>query len=397
MKLEYGEVETMKHVIIGAGPAGLTAAKTIRGLRQEDEIVVISTDQKVYGRNMLLRYLSGEKTAEKINFVEPDFFEKYQVRWISGQGAEEIYPEPKEVLLSDGSRESYDRLLIASGARPSIPPVEHLRDASGVFVFRDMPDADAILEEISQGCRVAVIGSGLVGMDVTEALLHRGCQVTVVEMADRIIPLQLDQEAAARYQKAFEERGASFFLQAKVESCLIDSDSHARGILLADGRNIDCDIIVVAAGVRPNFSFAKSSVKSDRGVTVNEHMMTSLPDIFAAGDVTGLTGTWLCAVEQGKVAGENMAGKDSVYQNAYPPRNGLNYYGIMSLAIGDIFLDGGTYVVKREEKSYQRGVVLDGVLRGMLLVGNIAKGNAWTKMISEGKQVPADEELFSMV
>ncbi|MBC8569825.1 NAD(P)/FAD-dependent oxidoreductase [Zongyangia hominis] len=388
----------MKHIIIGAGPAGLTAAKTIRGQKEKDEILVICPEEQVHARNRLVQYLSGEKTAAQINFVEPGFFENNDIRWRKDTKVMEIRPSERRILLSDGTQECYDQLLIASGAYPAIPPVENLRQAGRVCGFRDMADADRILSQTAEGSQVVIIGSGLVGMDAAEALLHQKRQVTVVEMAGRIIPLQLDAYGASLFQKAFEDHGASFILGARVEKCLMDEEKNAVGIALGDGREIPCDLVVVAAGVRPNCAFAEGAVEIDRGVRVDARLCTSDPHIFAAGDVTGLTGTWLCAVEQGKIAGINMAGGSAFYQNAAPSRNGLHYFGRMALSIGEMDpMEDGHVLTREKNGSYQRAVVREKRLVGMLLIGNIRAGNTWAGIIERGDEVPDGEDLFQLV
>lgn len=388
----------MKHVIIGAGAAGLTAAKTIRSLRAEDEIVVVHPEKHLHARNRLVQYLSGEKTAAQINFVEADFFEKYHMEELSGMKAEKIDPRRRTVILSQGREESYDRLLLASGAVFVLPPIENLRQAGRVCGLRDLADADSILAQTEEGSRVIIIGSGLVGMDAAEALLRQKRRVTVVEMADRIIPLQLDSYGASLFQQDFVSRGASFVLGARVEKCLVDEMGNACGIELDGGRKMDCDLVVVAAGVRPNGVFAQDAVEVGRGVRVNERMQTSDPRIFAAGDVTGLTGTWLCAVEQGKTAGTNMAGGGALYQNKGPARNGLHYYGRTALSIGEMEPEGECSFYSRQDgENYQRAAVREGKLIGMLLIGDIRSGGAWAEIIRKGDPVPQGDALFSLV
>ena len=193
----------MKYVIIGAGVAGIEAAKTIRQNDPAGDILMISADTYVHSRCMLHKYISGERDEEGLDFTEKDFFQRYQVEWKKGVRARKISPDAKEIDLDSGDRVSYDKLLIAAGADSFIPPVGELRKASNVYGLRNLPDAQAIVREAQQAEQVLVIGSCLVGLDAAYGLLERGKKLTIVEMADRILPMQLDARAAKAYQERF--------------------------------------------------------------------------------------------------------------------------------------------------------------------------------------------------
>lgn len=205
----------MKHVIIGAGAAGIQAAKTIRALMKDAEILVISTDTHVHSRCMLHKYLSHERDEKTLSFVPEDFFETNHISWIKDKTVTSIDTEASVVILQDDSKVSYDRLLIATGAHSFIPPVGQFREANNVFGLRDLSDAQAIRPLADKAENILVVGSGLVGMDAAYAFLEQGKAVTVVEMAERILPLQLDEAAGDAYRENLNLTDAASFLARK--------------------------------------------------------------------------------------------------------------------------------------------------------------------------------------
>ena len=222
----------MKYVIIGAGIAGVEAAKTIRIQDPAGEIVMVSTDTHVHSRCMLHKYISGERDEQGLDFTEKDFFEKYRIEWKKGITVKSIHPENKEIILMNEEHVSYDKLLIAAGADSFIPPVGDLRKASNVYGLRNLSDAQAIVKEAELAEHVLVIGSGLVGLDAAYGLLERGKKLTVVEMADRILPVQLDAHAAKAYQEAFEKAGVRFVLERKASQAVCEPDGKIHKVIL---------------------------------------------------------------------------------------------------------------------------------------------------------------------
>lgn len=205
----------MKHVIIGVGAAGITAAKTLREKDPNCSITMISTDTHVHSRCMLHRYLSHERNEDTLSFVEPDFFETNRITWIKGAPVRTIDVEQKLVRLENGNSQPFDQLLIATGANSFIPPVGQFREANNVFGLRNLSDAQAIRPLADQADKILIVGSGLVGMDAAYAFLEQGKDVTVVEMADRILPIQLNETAGQAYKDLFEAHGCRFLLGKK--------------------------------------------------------------------------------------------------------------------------------------------------------------------------------------
>jgi len=371
----------MKHVIIGAGAAGIAAAGTLRQSSADDEIVLISSDSDVHSRCMLHNYISGERTKGEIRFIGEDFFQENRVIWKKGLNVLGIDAQAK-VLRTSGGDESYDRLLIATGSESVIPPVGALRNAGNVYGLRHLEDAEAIRERAQQAERIVIIGAGLVGLDAAYALIELGKKPVVVEMEKRVLPLNLDDRSAAAYQKLFEDHGCVFRLGSKVKDT-ISTGAQISGIILEGGETLLCDMVIVAAGVRPAVQFLEGSgIECGRAITVDERMRTSVPDIYAAGDVTGLSGIWPNATEMGEVAAKNMAGLDAVYDDRFSLKNAVHFFGLATVSAGVLYPTEGDRVVIRESgKRYNKWILRDGAVQGVILQGDISYSGFWQYLI----------------
>lgn len=373
----------MEYVILGAGAAGITAAKTIRKADSEGKITVISTDTQVHSRCMLHKYLSHERDAAGISFVDPDFFEKNQIAWLPGKTVNRLDTQRKKVYTDQGDEVSYDRLLIATGAESFIPPVGNLREAENVFGLRHLRDAQAIDELAKNAENIVIIGSGLVGLDAAYGLMETGKKVSIVEMADQILPVQLDKTAAFEYQKRFEEAGARFYLGRKAADTVMEEDKIIREIILDNGEKLPCDLIIVAAGVRSAVAGMEGEgIVIDRGIKVDDYLQTGAEGVYAAGDVTGLSGIWPNAQKQGETAALNMCGSHVEYTDRYAIKNTINFFGLVSMCVGVILPQEGDVVIAREDsRNYKRVVLRDGKVVGVLLQGDISHGGIWQYLI----------------
>ena len=373
----------MEYVILGAGAAGITAAKTIRKADSEGKITVISTDTQVHSRCMLHKYLSHERDAAGISFVDPDFFEKNQIAWLPGKTVNRLDTQRKKVYTDQGDEVSYDRLLIATGAESFIPPVGNLREAENVFGLRHLRDAQAIDELAKDVENIVIIGSGLVGLDAAYGLMETGKKVSIVEMADQILPVQLDKTAAFEYQKRFEEAGARFYLGRKAADTVMEEDKIIREIILDNGEKLPCDLIIVAAGVRSAVAGMEGEgIVIDRGIKVDDYLQTGAEGVYAAGDVTGLSGIWPNAQKQGEPGALNMCGSHVEYTDRYAIKNTINFFGLVSMCVGVILPQEGDVVIAREDsRNYKRVVLRDGKVVGVLLQGDISHGGIWQYLI----------------
>ncbi len=388
----------MDYCVIGASAAGITAVTTLRKLEPDAKITLISTDDHVYSRCMLHKYLSGERDLKGINFTTETFDTDLNINWLKGKTVSKVDTQNNCIICDSGESISYDKLLIATGAQFVIPPIENLRTCKNIFGFRDFVDAKLISDIAENKNRAVIIGAGLVGMDVAIALLERKLDVTVIEMANRIIALQLDDECAKEYQDRFEAHGCKFILGAKVAAAVPDSDNNVSAIRLDSGEEIPCDFAIVAAGVRPNIGFLENSgIEIDRSVKVDMQLRTSAPNVFAAGDVTGLSGIWSGATKQGEIAAKNMAGANEVYDDTFALKNTSNFYGLLSLSVGNMNEEHDEELVRKDSKTYQKIFLKNNIVKAFIMQGNIDYSGIWQHLIKHKISVePFRDRLFNL-
>ena len=389
----------MRYVIIGAGTAGLEAARTIRKEDGSARISVISADTYIHSRCMLHKYIAGERDEVQLDFTEDNFWDTFDINWMKGVKVCAVCPEEKEIVLETGEKVGYDRLLLANGADSFIPPVGELRKAYNVFGLRNLSDAQAIVKEAGHAEQVLVIGSGLVGLDAAYGLLEKGKKITIVEMASQILPVQLDAHAAEAYQKLFERAGVRFILGRKASEAVCGHDGKIHKVTLDNGEEIPCDVVIVAAGVRPSLAYLEGSgIACERGVTVDTHMQTNVPGVYAAGDITGLSGIWPNATDQGRVAGKNMCGIPEMYTDTFAAKNTINFFGLVTLCVGRIREEEGDQVQVREDRrQYKRAILRQGKIEGILLQGDISNAGTWQYLIKNKIDMSGmQKDLFSI-
>lgn len=365
----------MNYVILGASAAGINAAKTLRELDKFSDITLISEDTSVYSRCMIHHYISGERDINKLSFISQNFFDLENINWIKGVKAEELNTKDKIVLLSNGKKISFDKLLIATGASSYIPDIPNLRSANNVIGLRNIEDAQFLQDKAKNVQDIAVLGAGLVGIDAVMGLIHHNVNIHLIEMNNRILPLQLDKTSALTYETKLAESGVKIYTSVKAESVLKDLSNNIVSIRLDSGINVPCDIAVIATGIVPNTQFIKDdSIKQDRGIIINERSETSVKDIYAAGDVTGKTPIWPIAVKQGIIAAYNMTGKDKTLDDTFALRNSMNFFNIPTVSIGQIEPDSENSVVKivNSPSGYKKFIIKDNILSGIILQGDIS-------------------------
>ncbi len=374
----------MKYIIIGASAAGINASKTLRELDNCSEILVISKDTDVYSRCMLHHVISGDRDLEQISFIDSNFFSKYNIKWIKGKAVLDLSIDKKELTLEDNSVEKYDKLLIATGANSFIPPIKNLRESKSVYSLRNYEDVINIEEGIKRSKKAVILGAGLVGIDAAIGLMERGLKLSIVEMGDRILPIQLDKKAAHRYERLLKNKNIDIYTSVKLEEVMLKDDGFPNKVKLSDGTLIECDMILVAAGVRPNVSFIKNeSIKIEKGISIDEKCKTSVEDIYAAGDVTFTAPIWPIAVKQGITAAYNMAGIEKLFSDTFGLRNSMNFLGLESVSLGIIEAPDNSYNVDIIETNtvYKKIIYKDGVIYGVILLGDISYSGAFNYLI----------------
>ena len=216
----------MKYVVLGSSAAGINGIRELRKLDKESEIILISKDREIYSRCILHQYLGGERNIEQLCFVEKNFEDCYQVKWIKGKACVGLKRQEKQVLLEDGTLISYDKLLIATGSHTFIPPVKHLKEAKNVIGFRNIEDIDTLKEVAKTAKHIVVMGAGLVGLDCACGFLELGVKVTLVEMAGWLLSKQLDERAAKTYQEAFSKQGIMQYYGVGISEVILDEENN---------------------------------------------------------------------------------------------------------------------------------------------------------------------------
>ncbi|WP_432666266.1 FAD-dependent oxidoreductase [Wukongibacter baidiensis] len=374
----------MKYVILGASASGVNCAKTIRELDPNGQITMVSKDEKIYSRCMLHHVIGEKRSVEGINFVNEEFSEDFKIDWMKNVKAVSLDTTDKKVALDNGETLEYNKLLIATGASSFIPPVKNLREGKGIYGLRNIEDALIIKEEVNLVKDVVVLGGGLVGIDAVTGLLEHDINVSLVEMSDRILPMQLDRRAASKYEKLFEKEGARIYTCVSAEEVLLDEENRVKAVRLSDGRLIGCEMIVVATGVRPNVDFiADNTIALDRGIVINSKSETNIEDVYAAGDVTGKSPIWPLAVKQGIVAAYNMTGKSKEVEDSFSLRNSMNFLGLQTVSLGLIEAPDNSYNISIEEyeDSYKKVIHKDGIIYGAVIQGDISYCGVLTHII----------------
>ncbi len=365
----------MRYLILGASAAGISCAKTIRELDDKGEITVISQDDKIYSRCMLHHIIGEHKTIEALNFAGDAFFEEYNINWIKGKKVKKLNIEDKKVSLEDGSLVGYDKLFIGTGASSFLPPITNLKEGKNVFGLRNVEDALKIKEVCRNVKNVAILGAGLVGIDAAMGLLDKNLNISIIEMNDRILPVQLDYEASLSYEKLFKEKNINIIKNSKVVRIELDENHSVKGLYLEDNRFLECEMIVVAVGVRPNIDFIEeNTLNINKGIVINNKGETNIKDIYAGGDVTANTPIWPIAVKQGITAGYNMANKEKIMEDVFVFRNSMNFLGLETVSLGYINPLDDTFEVevKKEGCSYTKIIHKEGIIYGAIIQGDIS-------------------------
>jgi NAD(P)H-nitrite reductase large subunit len=391
----------MKHIIIGAGAAGISAARTILKEKPDDRIVIISEDTEVYSRCMLHKFIAGERDAESLNFINDDLLSNKNIEWIKGKTVTRLDGAAKTVYAGDEQIASGDSILIATGSVSVTPPIGELKTAKNVFGLRHLSDARAIAACAKKAKKIAVIGAGLVGLDAVYGLLEKGNgqEITVIEMMPTALAINLDAHAAAAYQKLFEKQGVKFHLASKVVNTKGDGQGNITAVELEGGTSIPCDMVILAVGVRPATGFLMDSTGSPvsgielterKAVKVDDYLSTNIPGIYAAGDAAGLSGIWPNAQKQGEIAGYNMTGTKWIYDDRFAIKNTVNFFGLLSLAVGAINpLEGDQVLVREDRNNYKKLILRNGAVAGVVLQGDIGGSGFWLHLVKNS--IPVDK------
>jgi NAD(P)H-nitrite reductase large subunit len=331
----------MKHVILGNGPAGVVAAETLRGNSPRDEIVLVGCEREPPYSRMAIPYLLIGRIGEEGTYLRKsaDHFERLGIRLVQDR-AVALDDRARRITLEAGAPLDYDRLLIATGSHPIKPPIPGI-DAPGVHTCWTLEDARAIARVAGKGKRVLQIGAGFIGCIIMESLAERGVKLTVVEMGDRMVPRMMTPRAGAMIRRWVEAKGVKVITGAKVDRIEAGTPLRAH---LSTGELMEADLVIASAGVRPNTDFLTGSrVRVGQGVQIDASMRSSVPEIFAAGDVaealefgTGkpfVNAIQPDAVEQARAAALGMLDRPTQSSGALA-FNVLDTLGLISTSFG---------------------------------------------------------------
>jgi NADPH-dependent 2,4-dienoyl-CoA reductase/sulfur reductase-like enzyme len=332
----------MRHVILGAGPAGVIAAETLRKQRAGDQIVIIGDENEAPYSRMAIPYLLIGHIGESGTHLRHDeqHFARLRID-VRRARATAVDTAKRHVALADGSTLGFDTLLLATGSSPSSPPIPGI-DKPGVRACWTLDDARAIAQRATQGARVLQMGAGFIGCIIMEALAARGVQLTVVEMGDRMVPRMMGPTAGGMIKDWCEAQGVTVFTGTRVEA--IEGDA-PMSVKLSGGKTLDADLVISATGVKPNIGFLQDSgITCLLGVLTDEHMQTNVPGIYAAGDcaealdlVSGkliVSAIQPNAADQAYIAAMNMAGRAARLKGV-TQINVLDTLGLISTSFGD--------------------------------------------------------------
>jgi nitrite reductase (NADH) large subunit len=386
------------YLIIGSGVAGTTAAENIRLNDTKGEITIVTDeDLPFYYRVRLPDYLGGVVTESELIAKKDAWYDEKKISLQLNTRINGANPDKKHLLTAEGATLAYDRLLLANGSHPFIPPIKG-SDTKGVYVLHTLHDVRKISQAAEKISNVVLIGGGLLGLETANALQKLGKNITVVEFFPRLLPRQLDNEGAARLQHFFENLNFTFKLGAITRE--ITGDKRVKQVVLENGTVLPTEMVIISAGVRPTLDLAKMlGLKTDKGVIVDKFMQTSQRGIYAAGDVIefeGKTyGIWPAAMEQGKIAGLNISGGKTSYEGTILA-NTLKVAGIDLATTGEIDAENRyeSKIVAYED-IYKKVVIDNGRVIGCIMLGDRKNFNRINKAITSGEDIL--NELDSML
>ncbi|GHT55976.1 FAD-dependent oxidoreductase [Endomicrobiia bacterium] len=385
----------MRYLIIGNSAAGISAADIIRTNDTKGSVTIISDEEfDAYGRPLISYYLSGKVEPENMRYRSVDFYKSRNIEVLLNTEAKKIDTEKKEVLVNGDKKLGYDKLLIATGSSPFIPQIKNLdfNKQKNVFTFLTYRESIRLKEKITKKSRVVVAGAGLIGLKAAEGLSKQVESITVIDLADRVMASVLDKPAADIIQNHIEQNDINFELQTSISE--VRGEKDVSKVVLSNGRVLECDILIVAVGVRPNTDLAKTAgIKTSKGIVVNEYMQTSEKDIYAAGDCvesldlllneSRVLALWPNASNQGEIAGLNMIGAKTKAPAAFA-MNAISFFGMQLISAGIINALGSSNIVTDSAKDKLRRLnILNDNLIGFILINHNQRAGIYTALIND--------------
>ena len=391
----------MRVIIVGNGLAGVISAKTLRELDKKVEIEVFAEEKyHYYPRPNLIEFLAGTIPFERMFAFSKEWYREQNINIHLEKQVTRIFPDSQEIELEGGKKEKYESLLLANGSFSFIPPFKGT-DKKGVFALRTLDDAFELIEYLENHQRVVVIGGGLLGLETARALKSRGAQVEVVEFFERLLPRQLDIQGASLLKAQIENMGIKVHLGLATEEIL--GQDEVKGLRFKGEKEIEMDMAVVAAGVRPNIRMAKESgLETDRGLVVDDYLQSSNQKIFAAGDVIQhlgkVYGIIPASFNQARVVASNILGRKEKYEGTVPS-NTLKIVGLDVVSAGLVNPEEDSYEEFRKEKKeegvYKKVVIHQGVVVGAIWMGTKKGASEINRLISQ--KVNVEKHKISLI
>ncbi|HWB83909.1 MAG TPA: nitrite reductase large subunit NirB [Bryobacteraceae bacterium] len=374
-------------VVVGNGMAGIACLEQILKHSAKFNVTVFGEETHVnYNRILLSSVLAGERTAEDIVINPLEWYQKNGIGLRLGVRVVNVDPVERTVTGDDGCVTRYDKLLLATGSTAFIPPIEGVQ-RTNVFTFRNLEDTRAMLAGAREGVKAVVIGGGLLGLEAARGLQLRGCDVTVVHLPDTLMNMQLDSTGGAYLRNRIERLGVRVLLNRSTKALL--GNGKVEGLEFDDGETLEAEMVVIAAGIRPNVELGRQAgLYINRGIVVNDYMETSDPRIFAVGECVEHRGKVYGLVaplfEQGKVLAATLTRNKGPVFTGWTPAAKLKVMGVDVFSAGEFIEDDASEVVRYEDAAlgiYKKLLVRDNRLAGVVLVGDAADSNRYMEWI----------------
>jgi NAD(P)H-nitrite reductase large subunit len=387
------------YVIIGNSAGGIGCVEAIREIDKMSSVAVISAEKyHAYSRALIPYYLDGKISLDKIYYRPLDFYEKKNVDTFLGTKATRIDVDAKEVELENGRKIGYGKLLIATGGKPFIPPMEGLSNQENVFTFLSLDDVLSVEKAMKEANNVVILGGGIIGLMAAEVLKKKGLDVKVVELADRVLAPVVDDITSKLVQDKFAEKGVEIILENTISKVV--GKKRVDKVILRDGRVFETDMLIVAVGVIPNTELARDTpIKVNRGIVVNRKMETSVKDIYACGDCAEIYDfifganrvlpLWPTAYIGGRIAGFNMCGVEREY-NFATAMNAMHFFDYYIINAGlNIPNDSEEFEIlnRLEGENYRKFAIKDGKIAGLIIAGKVDRAGIFLRLMREGVDV----------
>jgi len=396
-----------RHIIIGSSAAGIGVLTKLRKLAQHDEIMCITAQKEMpYNTCLLADFLSEHRDISSLWTKQHTFFHERNISLVRDTRIVELDAKNQLLYSAAGNMYSYDTLFIGTGTTPLMPTVHH-HTPTRLFRFHTLADTFALDKHLrgSHPKTALVVGAGLSGLECADALVERGLNVTILDGSTTLLPQLIDAQASHLIEQLLKQHAANFHPNSHVDHILVTRAGEACGVALTDGTQLHADIIVYTMGARPNIHFVKKAgIRiGAHGITTNKHLRTSLPHIYAGGDVAAVTNmldstlirscTWPDAIQQGMIAASNMAGQEKTY-NGVTIVLSSQIFGTQFVSCGPVVTPPNYYEIIEHDGTnfHHRYLIHENKLKGFLLVGTLDRIGMLRRLVSSGQELSITEQ-----